>query len=73
MIEINADSCNFGDETHVEVSVKIHAVDKKRATKELFYILKALDKKYPKLLMDAIDLHINDICDEIMQEGGEDD
>lgn len=73
MIEIKADSSKLGNETSVEVSLRIHADNKKSATRELFTILKALDKKYPEILMDAIELHINDICNSIIEEGGEDD
>lgn len=72
MIEIKADSSKFGNETGVEVSVKINADDKKTVTKELFVILKALNKKFPKILMDAIDLHIKDIINEF-EEGDDND
>lgn len=73
MIEIKADSSKVGNETGVEVSVRIHADDKKSATRELSSILKALDKKFPEILMDAIELHIKDIIINEFKEGGDND
>lgn len=73
MIEIKADSSKFGDKREVEVSVGIHADDKKTATEELFIILKAIDNKFPDILMDAIEMHIKDIIRNEFEEGGEDD
>ena len=72
MIEIKADSSKVGNGTSVEVGVRIHADDKKSATRELLSILKALDKKFPDIFMDAIELHIKDIINEF-EEGGDDD
>ena len=72
MIEIKADSKKNGNAKEGTVSIRIHADDKKSATRELFTILKALDEKFPEILMDAIDLHIKDIINEF-EEGGDDD
>lgn len=71
MIEIKADSSKHGNETGVEVSIKIHTDDKKSATRELASILKAFDKKFPEILMDAIDLHIKDMIINEFEEGGD--
>lgn len=73
MIEIKADSSKIEGQTGVEVSVSIHTDDKKSATIELLAILKALDKKVPELLMDAIELHIKDMIINEFEEGGDDD
>lgn len=73
MIEIKADSSKVEKGTGVEVSIRIHCDNKKSATRELFTILKALDKKFPEILMDAIDLHIKDIIINEFKEGGDDD
>lgn len=70
MIQIKANT--NGEENSVDVRLIVHG-DEKSVTKELFYVLKALDDRFPKLLMNAVDMHINDICDEIMEEGGDDD
>jgi hypothetical protein len=67
MIESKADSSKLGNETGVDVSVRIHVDNKKSATRELFYILKALDEKFPEILMDAIELHIEDIIKDFEQ------
>lgn len=73
MIEIKADSSKLENGTGVEVSVRINADNKKSATRELFTILKALDEKFPEILMDAIDLHIKDIIINEFEEGGDND
>jgi hypothetical protein len=69
MIEIKAKS---NKENKVTVSVKLDG-HKSAVVKELFGILKALDENYPEILMNAVDLHMNDICNSIIEEGGYDD
>lgn len=78
MIEIKADSKDLGNQIEVNVSVQIHAGNKE-ATKELCAILKCLYDKQPEIFMDALELHMKDIFDEIItvrecfEEGDEDD
>jgi hypothetical protein len=69
MIEIKANS-NRRNKVTVSVILDGH---KSVVVKELFGILKALDENYPEILTDAVDLHMNDICNSIIEEGGEDD
>ena len=73
MIELKANSTKSENATGVDVTIKIHADDKKTATKELFIILKELDNKFPDILMDAIELHIKDIIRNEFMKGGDDD
>lgn len=69
MIKIEAKSIK---ENKVTVSVKLDG-HKPTVVKELFGVLKALDENYHEILMNAIDLHMYDICNSINEEGGEDD
>jgi hypothetical protein len=69
MIEIEA---KLNRRNKVTVNVKLDGHEQ-TVVRELFGILKALDENYPKILMNAVDLHMNDICNSIIEEGGEDD
>ena len=63
MIHIKATT----NENGTDVKLLIHG-DKKGVTNELYRILSTLDESYPEILMDAIDLQINDIADEVFEE-----
>lgn len=71
MIELKANSTKLENATGVDVSIKIHADDKKSATKELCGILKALDDRFPEILMNAIELHMKDMIVNEFKEGGD--
>ena len=68
MIHIKATT----NENGTDVKLLIHG-DKKGVTNELYRILLALDEKYPEILMNAIELHINDIVDEVFKEEDDND
>lgn len=68
MIHIKATT----NENGTDVKLLVHG-DKKGVTNELYRILSALDEKFPEILMNAIELYINDISDELFEEGDDND
>ena len=68
MIHIKATT----DDNGTDVKLLIHG-DKKGVTNELYRILSALDEKFPEILMNTIELHIDDISDELFEEGDDND